>query len=221
MDFVVARAVPVYKADTRSESGRRTIFELLAPIVCPLPSGLKLMRTIKIAALLLSGIFFITSAYASAGGIQTAEEGARRLANAMQEGNAPVVVSMLSPVAVELMRIEGGLKDAAALVQWLDAQYATNKKLGMHSSVKLGPASAQGIAGKQFFQFFPYLMTFSVAGRLPREGRGVFVGVSNDEGKTWSYFEGAGLKSRLGETLLPKYNGIPPMPEPLPLSDYK
>ena len=182
---------------------------------------LKLMRIIRIAVLILTGTIFTTPAYAAATGGQTAEEGARRLGIAMQEGNASVVVSLLTPAAVEIMQREGGVKDAAAVVRWLDALYARNKRIGMHSSVRLGPASARGVAAGQLFQFFPYLMTFSVAGRPPRESRGVFVGVSGDEGRTWSYFERAGLKSHLGEKLLPKYNGTPPMPEPLPLNDYK
>lgn len=164
---------------------------------------------------------FIASAYASAGMIHTAEEGARRLATAMEEGNAPAVVSMLSPAAVELMQSAGDVKDASDLVRMLDALYARNKKLGIHSTVKLGPASAPGTAGGRLFIFFPYAMTFAVAGQPPRENRGVFVGVSDNEGKTWSYFEGAGLKSPLGTRLLPNYNGTPPMPEPLPWNAYK
>lgn len=173
------------------------------------------MSSMKLLFMFFCSVLSIAPVSAHAQDVLAAEESARRLATAMEQCDATRVVELLTPQVVGLM--EG--KPAA--VKLLAAEYADGQSIGMKTSVKLGAATEVGRAQGRLFRFIPYLIKFSVVDREPIMNHSFFVAVSDDNGKTWFFFEGAGLKSHLGKTLLPNYDGNPPTPEPLPLSAYR
>ena len=158
---------------------------------------------------------------ADAQNVGSVEASVRRLAAAMERHDAARLIEMLVPEAVDEMKKALGSQEHEALVKYLAELYAGGEKMGIQTSVKLGPASEVGRTQERLFLFIPYLVSNSIAGREPIIGRSFFVAVSKDEGATWRFFEGAGLASHLGKTLLPSYAGSPPVPVPLPMRAYR
>lgn len=146
-------------------------------------------------------------------GLARANEGARKLADAMQRFDAAAVVESMYP------KVFSAAVAKEAVMGKVAEQYEGLRQRKLRIAVKLAEGKELGHAGSQVFVFIPYRMEMS---REASEKRvltpGMFVALSDDRGLSWKYVEYQESELR---RYLPDYRGTPAIPTGLPAERFR
>jgi hypothetical protein len=135
---------------------------------------------------------------------------AEELGTATVAGNFAAVIDMTYPKILELM---GGREKAISLVE---TQMKAMKEQGATIlDFKLGVPSEFKTGGSELFTVIPTTVIVKMpAGKLT--GKSFLVGISSDQGKTWSFADGAQMTEESIKTLFPKFPPSLKLPEKTP-----
>jgi Caspase domain len=135
---------------------------------------------------------------------------AEELTFATVAGNFAVVIDMTYPKILELM---GGREKAISLVE---TQMKAMKEQGATIlDFKLGVPSEFKTGGSDLFTVIPTTVIVKIpAGKLT--GKSFLVGISSDQGKTWSFADGAQMTEESIKTLFTKFPPSLKLPDKTP-----
>ncbi|WP_447835117.1 hypothetical protein [Aeromonas salmonicida] len=121
--------------------------------------------------------------------IKHAEMIAKKIGTAIFSGDYEFVISNMHPTPVQLM----GGRDKA--IEMTRAAFADIKEQGMELSEYLVKPAAKAVySGKFIYVVFPTILTLE-SKKVRTVGDGYILAYSDDQGKNWSFADGAGLKN--------------------------
>jgi len=138
----------------------------------------------------------------------TAVKDARQLVECMKAFDAQCVVDL----TYERALIEAGLS-RSQLVKMLSDSYASRKSKNIrYSRFDLGKPSEEFKSDGRTFVFIPYTQTIEIPGNGALSFEAYFIGVSEDQGATWTFVEGIKQTAATIRRIIPGYRNQPPLP---------
>jgi hypothetical protein len=139
---------------------------------------------------------------AKASMLATVHASAKRCGAATIEGNFEELLSLTYPAIVEKM---GGIQKAARLL-------ASGTKGMKFDSYVVSKPTAIHSKGGYYFVIVPTEMAMTVRGTAV-EGTSFLLGISGDQGRTWTFADGSGIKNPKGREMLPDLPAAMVLPE--------
>jgi len=162
----------------------------------------------KICQVLIGAALGLASLQLCAGDLSAeAARDARHLVSCMKDFDAPCANSLTYTKALE---DHGFSRDQ--LDQVVTNLYQKLKSVGAkYSRFELGAAGEPFVVGEKTYIFIPYEMEMVLDGR-DTSSKAFFVGVSEDSGVSWKFFDGRRLTQDNVDAIIPGYKGAP-LPE--------